>query len=187
MKQRRQYERLRGDTGQNRRIMAVMALLGVLAFVPVAWRLYDLMIRSYDYYAGLALKNQTRSTSVPPQRGEIYDRNMNVLASNVSVENIYLNPRELKQSGADLPKIAADLAPILEREASWIEEQGKNTARRYMQIGWNVEADTASAASIWNRPPGGCIPAAPWPPRSSASPMPPGMARKGWRRPTTVS
>ena len=144
MKQRRQYERLRGDTGQHRRIMAVMALLGVLAFVPVAWRLYDLMIRSYDYYAGLALKNQTRSTSVPPQRGEIYDRNMNVLASNVSVENIYLNPRELKQSGADLPKIAADLAPILEREASWIEEQGKNTARRYMQIGWNVEADTAA-------------------------------------------
>ena len=140
----KQYGRLRGDTGQHRRIMAVMALLGALAFVPAAWRLYDLMISNYDYYAGLALKNQTRSTTVSPRRGEIHDRNMNVLATNVSVENIYLNPRELKQSGADLPQIAADLAPILEREAAWIQEQGSNTARRYMQIGWNVEADTAA-------------------------------------------
>ena len=140
----RRYGRLRGDTGQHRRIMAVMALLGVLAFGPVAWRLYRLMIADYDYYARLALKNQTRSTQVSPRRGEILDRNMNVLAANVSVENIYLNPRELKQSGADLSRIAADLSPILEREAAWIEEQGKNTARRYMQIGWNVEAGTAA-------------------------------------------
>ena len=140
----KQYGRLRGDTGQHRRIMAVMALLGALAFVPAAWRLYDLMIANYDYYGGLALKNQTRSTTVSPRRGEILDRNMNVLATNVSVENIYLNPRELKQSGADLSKIAADLSPILDRDGAWIEEQGKNTARRYMQIGWNVDADTAA-------------------------------------------
>ena len=144
MKQRRQYGRLRGDTGQHRRIMAVMVLLGLLAFVPVAWRLWDLMIRQYDYYAGLALRNQTRSTAVSPRRGEIYDRNMNVLATNVSVENIYLNPRELKQSGADLEQIARDLAPILDRDAAWIREQGKNTARRYMQIGWNVDTETAA-------------------------------------------
>ena len=144
MKERRQYGRLRGDTGQHRRIMAVMALLGALAFVPVVWRLYRLMITDYDYYAGLALRNQTRSTAVSPRRGEIYDRNMNLLATNVSVENIYLNPRELKQSGADLDRIAADLAPILEREAAWLREQGSNTARRYMQIGWNVDADTAA-------------------------------------------
>ena len=122
MEKRKGYERLRGDTGQHRRIMAVMALLGVLAFVPVTWRLYTLMIADYDYYAGQALRNQTRSTTVSARRGSIYDRNMELLATSVSVENIYLNPRELKQSGADIEKIAADLAPILEREAAWIAE-----------------------------------------------------------------
>ena len=96
MKQQKRYERLRGDTGQHRRIIMVMALLGVLAFGPVVWRLYDLMIANYDYYAGLALRNQSRTTSVSPRRGEIYDRNMDLLATSVSVENIYLNPRELK-------------------------------------------------------------------------------------------
>ena len=144
MEKRKGYERLRGDTGQHRRIMAVMALLGVLAFVPVTWRLYTLMIADYDYYAGQALRNQTRSTTVSARRGSIYDRNMELLATSVSVENIYLNPRELKQSGADIEKIAADLAPILEREAAWIAEQGRQTSRRYMQIGWNVDEDTAA-------------------------------------------
>ena len=121
----------------------VMALLGALAFGPVAWRLYDLMIANYDYYAGLALRNQSRTTSVSPRRGEIYDRNMDLLATSVSVEHIYLNPRELKQSGADIKKIAEDLAPMLDREASWIAEQAGKTSRRYMQIGWNVDEDTA--------------------------------------------
>ena len=143
MKQQKQYQRLRGDTGQHRRIIMVMALLGVLAFGPVAWRLYDLMIENYDYYAGLALRNQSRTTSVSPRRGEIYDRNMDLLATSVSVEHIYLNPRELKQSGADIKKIAEDLAPMLDREASWIAEQAGKTSRRYMQIGWSVDEDTA--------------------------------------------
>ena len=144
MKQQKRYQRLRGDTGQHRRIIVVMTLLGALAFGPVVWRLYDLMIEHYDYYAGLALRNQSRTTSVSPRRGEIYDRNMEPLATSVSVENIYLNPRELKQSGADIAKIAADLAPILEREAAWIAEQAEKTSRRYMQIGWSVDEDTAA-------------------------------------------
>ena len=149
MKENRRCGRLRGDTGQHRRIMAVMALLGALAFVPVAWRLYDLMVADHDYYSQLALRNQTRSTAVSARRGEIYDRNMNLLATSVSVENIYLNPRELKQSGADIEKIAADLAPILEREADWIKEQAKNTARRYMQIGWSVDEETAATVRAY--------------------------------------
>ena len=144
MRHGKSYGRLRGDTGQHRRIMAAMVLLGMLAFGPVAWRLYGLMITDYDHYAGLALNNQTRTTRTSPRRGEIYDRNMDLLATSVSVENIYFNPRELKQSGADLEAIAAALAPILERDPAWLAEQGRNTARRYMQIGWNVEADRAA-------------------------------------------
>ena len=121
-----------------------MVLLGVLAFGPVIWRLYDLMVVNYDYYAGLALRNQSRTTAVSPRRGEIYDRNMDLLATSVSVEHIYLNPRELKQSGADIDKIAADLSPLVGREAAWIAEQGRMTAQRYRQIGWSVDEDTAA-------------------------------------------
>lgn len=143
-KERRTYGRLRQDTGQHRRILLVMAVLGVLALVPVAWRLYDLMIRQYDYYAELALRNQSRTTAVSAKRGKIYDRNMNLLASSVSVENVYLNPRELKQSGADILGLSEALGAILDREPDWIAGQAANTARRYMQVGWKVDEDVAA-------------------------------------------
>ena len=103
MGRKKEYDRLRMNTRQHRRIALVMLVFGVLAFVPVFGRLYSLMILNYDYYAGLALRNQTRTTQVPARRGDIVDRNMNILATCVSVENVYLDPHELKQSRADIP------------------------------------------------------------------------------------
>ena len=135
---------MRLDSGQHRRILAAMLVLGVLAFVPIGWRLYDLMIVSYDYYAGLALRNQTRTTTVTASRGDICDRNMNVLATSVSVENVYLDPHELKQSKADIDAIARDLGDILNRDPEWIAEQAKDLKKRYKQIGSRLEEDVAA-------------------------------------------
>ena len=143
-RKKREPSRLRGDTGQHQRILVVMALLGLLAFLPVGLKLYSLMISNYDYYALLALRNQTRTTSVTADRGTIYDRNMNILAQSVGVENVYLDPHELKQSRADLPKIAAFLGELLELEPTWIEEQGKDLKKRYKQIAAGISEETAA-------------------------------------------
>ena len=119
----KQYDRLRLNTGQHRRIYLAMLLFGVLAFLPVFWRLYDLMVRQYDRYAALALRNQTRTTSVTALRGEIYDRNMNNLATNVHVEAVNLDPHELKQSKADITEVSQVLGEILEKDPEWIAQQ----------------------------------------------------------------
>ena len=139
-----QYDRLRMNTGQHRRIYLVMLLFGLLAFLPVFWRLYDLMVRHYDRYAALALRNQTRTTTVTAERGEIYDRNMNILATNVQVENVYLDPHELKQSKADIGEISRVLGEILEKDPVWIEEQAKDIKKRYKQVGSRIEEGTAA-------------------------------------------
>ena len=143
-KGRKQYARVRLDSGQHRRIMLVMGLLGLMAFVPIGLRLYNLMIRDYDYYARLALRNQTRSTSVTADRGNIYDRNMNILATSVSVENVYLDPHELKQSKADLAAISQVLGEILDRDPEWILEQAKDIKQRYKQVGSRIDEETAA-------------------------------------------
>ena len=140
----KQYDRLRLNTAQHRRIYLVMLLFGILAFVPVFWRLYDLMVRNYDRYAALALRNQTRTTTVTAERGEIYDRNMNILASSVHVDNVYLDPHELKQSKADIQEISRVLGEILEKDPAWIEDQAKDTKKRYKQVGNRVEEETAA-------------------------------------------
>ena len=121
--QKPNYSRIRGDTGHHQRILLVMVVLGVGMFLPIAAQLYTLMIRDFDYYSNLALRNQVRTTSVTANRGEILDRNMNVLATSVGVENVYLDPHELKQSGADIADISQQLGKLLERDPQWIRDQ----------------------------------------------------------------
>ena len=139
----KEISRLRADTGQHQRIMLVMALLGILVFLPVIAQLYKLMVAEYDYYASKALRNQTRTTSVTAQRGNIYDRNMNILASSVSVENVYLDPHELKQAKEDISMISSVLGEILEKDPEWIAQQASDLKQRYKQIGSWIDAQTA--------------------------------------------
>ena len=131
------------DSGQHRRILAVAVILGVVAFIPVAIRLYGLMVTDYDYYSSLALRNQTRTTRVTADRGDILDRNMNILASSVSVENVYLDPHELKQSKADTEAISTALGQLLDLDPGWILEQSKDTSKRYKQIAARISEETA--------------------------------------------
>ncbi len=140
---KKEYSRLRGDSGHHKRILAIMIVLGVAAFLPVIFQLYNLMVRQFDYYSNLALRNQTRTTAVTADRGTIYDRNMNILAQSVTVENVYLDPHELKQSKADISAISQKLGALLGRDSAWIEEQAKDLTKRYKQIGTRIDEETA--------------------------------------------
>ena len=139
----RQYERLRADSGQHRRIMMTMVVLGMAAFVPIGARLYQLTVTQYEIYSGLALRNQTRSTTIAPNRGDIYDRNMNILATSQGVENVYLDPHELKQAKEDVQEIAKILSGILQRDEAWILKQARDLTKRYKQVGYKVSKETA--------------------------------------------
>ena len=141
---RREYSRVRKDSGQHRRILAAALALGLAAFLPISIRLYRLMVTEYDYYSRIALNNQTRSTQVTADRGTIYDRNMNVLAVSVTVENVYLDPHELRQSKADVEAIAQTLGQILELDPEWIKKQAGDYSMRYKQIAARVDAETGA-------------------------------------------
>lgn len=139
------YTRIRGDSGQHRRIMLVALLLGVIAFVPVALQLYRLMVVDYDYYRDLALRNQSRTTNVTTDRGQILDRNMNILAASETVETVYLDPRELKQSKADIERLSRTLGEILDLDPEWIAEQAGDIRLRYKRLKAKVSQETADA------------------------------------------
>ena len=142
--QKKVYNRLRGDSGQRRRIAWAGILLGLVAFVPVTVRLYSLMVQQYEYYSGLALRNQTRTTQVAADRGTIYDTNMNILAVSRSVENVYLDPQELRQAKEDIPAISEYLGQVLSLEPAWIQKQAEDLSMRYKQIAARVDEETAA-------------------------------------------
>ena len=119
-----------------------MAALSILGILPIGLRLYGLMIRDHGYYSRKALQNQTRTTLITPERGVIYDRNMNILATSRNTENVYLDPHELRQSKADIPGLSQKLGEFLDKDSRWIEKQARDLTKRYKQVGAKIDEET---------------------------------------------
>ena len=94
-----------------RRILAVTALMAVVGFGVLCARLAKLQIVDYEMYQAMASSQQLRSTTIPANRGVIYDTNMKVLAQSATVWNISLSPKEIDEE--DRAEIAKGLAELL--------------------------------------------------------------------------
>ena len=80
------------------RSIFLMAVCGVLMFLPLIWTLWQICIVQHDYYQELAVRQQTRDVEVSAMRGDILDRNGNVLAMSATVYNLILSPRDVINS-----------------------------------------------------------------------------------------
>lgn len=117
-----------------RRTLVLMAVFGIIAFIPLIVTLYQLMISQHGEFEEMAIDNQTRSTAISASRGVIYDRNMNILASSATVENVFIDPNEIERKEYDLAKIATGLSQILKVEPEFVLEQAADTSKRYKVI-----------------------------------------------------
>ncbi len=133
------------DTYVRRGVFVLLILFGIAAFAVVAGRLVKLMLIDHEYYQSKAISNQTRSTSVTASRGTIYDRNMEVLAASVSVENIFLDPLELYQNKVDIDFLASNLASILDLDEAYIRKQAADTSMRYKVLRRKQPKETCDA------------------------------------------
>ena len=79
----------------NRRTFFVF--LGKLSFFSiVGWRLFDIQILNSTKYQTLSKNNQINIEIIYPIRGEIKDRNKNILATNKKVYDLYIIPEKTK-------------------------------------------------------------------------------------------
>ena len=99
---------------QKKRIMLLLAIVVMIFFallVRVAW----LQIVRGEWLSSAAREQQTSDNIISPERGLIFDRNMKVLANNLSVETISITPKNVRDNSKQTPEqIAAKLAEILE-------------------------------------------------------------------------
>ena len=91
------------QTIRNRTVI-IMLLLGVVTFVALFLKLYDLQIRQHDALQTKALDQQTRSAVVNASRGTIYDRNYNTLAISATAETVLISPKEIREYVASQEK-----------------------------------------------------------------------------------
>ena len=93
-KQNQQPDR-RGNRTILGRTIFLMGLFGVVIFIPLLVRLYDLQITNHEYYQELAIGQQTRDVAVTANRGTIYDSKGTPLALSSTAYDIIVSPRDL--------------------------------------------------------------------------------------------
>ncbi len=87
----------------NKRIIPGRSLVIITVFMAL-WcllivRLFQLQIIDYDKYQNKVINNIQRYTTLKAERGEIYDTNMNKLASNYTVYRVFISPRDIEETG----------------------------------------------------------------------------------------
>ena len=136
------------------RSFVLMILMGVVMFVLLFFRLFDLQIARHEELQSKAVNQQTRRTVVTASRGTIYDTAGNILAISSSAETIILSPLEIDSALNDTENpvtwtkdsLAAGLAEILGKDAASIRKRMDNVKSQYELI--QLRADEEVAAKV---------------------------------------
>ena len=167
--------RQRPDRRANRTILMrslfLMALFGVVVFIPLFFKLWQIQISQHDYYQELAVQQQTRDSTVTANRGTIYDSQGAVLAMSATVYNVQLSPKDLmetqetyrekvedaQENGGELPDypeptdqfVAENLAAILDLEVEDVMKHLENKNSQYEIIKKRVEPEESEAVQAF--------------------------------------
>lgn len=134
--------------------MVIIILLCLAAWVILIYNLFKLQVVNYQEYLEKVLNNVQRETTVTGSRGNIYDRNGFVLATNYTVYRVFISPRDFlvpifegsDEKAPDKEKVnlvADKLSELLDVEKSMILERAAKITRADETIKKNVEEDTA--------------------------------------------
>lgn len=145
-----------------RRTVILMCLFGVMTFVLLLWKLWQIQIVDQDKYEKMAIDQQTRDMQVTAPRGTIYDARGNILAISDDVQNVVVSPKDIidlqeaydKKYKDGVPKdapprpdhtfIADGLAAILGMDRAAILKRMENTKSQYEVLKWRVEDDIST-------------------------------------------
>ncbi len=149
------------------RTVLVMCLLGIVTFIMLFLKLYDLQIRQHEKLQEKAVGQQTRSTVVTASRGTIYDKNHHPLAISATAEEVDISPKEIaefvesqKEAQKEAAEKAADnggtyvpgkildqayiargLSRILDVDEDTILKAMEDTASQYVRLKRKAEQD----------------------------------------------
>lgn len=140
------------DNRMRARIGALTLLFVVCGFGLVALRLLYMQVFQYDFYIQQATSLQTRDSFITPNRGTIYDANMQVLAESASVERICVTPGAVV-SESDVKKgisaesqqqtLATILSDTLDVDYDTVLGKIQNTDSGYEIIAQKVDKDVS--------------------------------------------
>lgn len=124
---------------QRNRTMLLLAVVVLWSGALIA-RLVDLQVFQHDWYVQAAHTQQTAVIKLPAQRGDIFARGGQTLATSVELASVYAHPNQV----AD-PRAAAELlAPALQRSVESLYGQ-LSTNKRFVYLRRKASPEIAKA------------------------------------------
>lgn len=115
--------------------ICILALIAFLLCSILAIRIWDMQIRRGDFYDTLSEKQSNRTIRVPALRGEILDRDGNVLAGNRVSYDVLFHPSEmLLERSKDLSQFILDNAERAGAEIGRANPLTKTEIRRHLNM-----------------------------------------------------
>ncbi len=121
-----------------RRLALIMAAF-LLLFVALSARLAHLQVLSSEDLQRRAQAQWTSESVISPARGEITDRNGNVLAISATAYTASVNPRQVESAGA----LSEILSPILGIDAGTIAKKASDTSKSSVILKRQLTRETA--------------------------------------------
>ena len=121
-----------------RRIVILAGIFGVLTFVILFCKLWQLQVTDHDWLENKAITQQTREVTSTAHRGTIYDANGDILAISAAVQNVILSPRDLVDNVKDEVKTEDEFGNPRSENAIQAEQEAK------LQSTYDLIADNLS-------------------------------------------
>ena len=144
---------VKGPNHQMRtRIRGLTVLFALIGFGLVGVRLLYMQVFNHDFYVQQATALQTRDTFITPNRGKIYDANMQVLAESAAVERITISPKAVVDEDKVKKGISAEtqqqtlaqiLSETLDVDYDTVMAKIQKTNSQYEIIAQKVDKDVS--------------------------------------------
>lgn len=118
--------------------------LGIMlvACIVVIAKLFSMQYLKYDEYQSQVIDNIQQETIIPAERGGIYDRHMNVLATNMSTYRLFVSPVDI-QAAESGKEIAAYLSEFLDLDYETVYQKTQRENMKDITIEKNLSEEQA--------------------------------------------
>ena len=110
---------------QVERKLKLVNVLVTVAFLALVGRLWQLQIVKGEEYTAKSVKNMVATLPISAPRGNIYDRNGEVIANSRMAFTISLVPQDLYQSDRDFDEVVYELSELIDYPAEKITSKVK--------------------------------------------------------------
>ncbi len=110
----------------------IIAVLVFAAFGALLLRILMIQTVSFDKYQSKVINQMTTESAVPASRGKIYDRNGNVLATNITTYRVFVSPSSISKAEQETGKKYTDA--ISKGLSELLSDEGVTYNKVYDQI-----------------------------------------------------